>query len=170
MYQTEVKDRMAIASAGDVIQRGDSGYINDMFTVVSDDVVVGGFVQRKAGGKPNEIVGASGVAITGQVVGVVEKNVYFAGNTPSVSIPKGQTISVLVKGKIAIETENNCNVGDYVFLQKSNGALVFSADKMLKDDHVFTGFSVVEGNDTGEEGIIIISSAYDTIAEKSYIE
>lgn len=174
MVQQTVRPFLALGNAGEVARNSANVENYTIECIVADEhVVVGGFVQRKTDGTAeNEVIGASGQPITGDILGVVRKNQYYAGASNSDMLPVGAYIQVQQEGTIFIECENDCKAGDRVYLQKDNGALIFDSEKKLyKDGCVFTGFVVEIGNNTGGEGIIAITSTKAGILpEKSYIE
>lgn len=130
--------------------------------VAADNTVcVGCFVQRKQNPtQENEVVGASGVAITGQIVGVAVKDRYISscGVNAVNTFNPGDYVAVLTSGSIFIEVEVQAKAGQYVFLKNDTGALVFD-NKMVKADHTYTGFIVTIGNSANEDGIIEITTS-----------
>lgn len=155
MLQTQVLGTQALGSAGQ-IYKSEHSFFNPVERVAISDVTVGTFVQ--AGTLENEVIGASGSAITASIVGVVVKNqlTNSIGNTDV--IPKGNNITVLTEGNIFIETSAIATQGDYVFLKTADGTLAFASTPTLAD-HTYTGFRVDIGNGTATAGIIGITSS-----------
>lgn len=159
-FQKQVNKSQALGSAGQ-ISKAFHNYCNTFSAVATDEnVCVGCFVQ--AGAKDGEVVGASGQAITANILGVVVKDKYISSNgTEAVHIyRKGDNVTILNAGNIFIEVETEATQGQYVFLKDANGALAFGDTNTLTD-HTYTGFRVSVGNadpyDT--DGIIEITTA-----------
>lgn len=156
MFQNTIQTTYALGSAGQVT----SPYYNITEAIAAgDDVCVGCFVQTKTGATNElEVIGASGVAISGKILGVVVKNKYISsdGVAAKNTYKKGDGVSVLNSGSIIIETETAATKGQYVFLKDDNGALIFNDANTLAD-HTYTGFRVSRGATGG--GIIEISTA-----------
>lgn len=159
--QRKVYKKMGIGSAG-LIAKGVHNYFVAFEAPVleNDSVCVGCFVQLADDKK--HIVGASGNAITGKIVGVAIKD-HFISATENTHIFKKNDIATYVsKGCVFIETKTPAKTGQYVFLKNADGALVFNDSETLAD-HTFTGFQVVQGTgdvinaDLGFELITILS-------------
>ena len=159
MLQKVTKKNLGFANAGDITRDVNKVVIPAL--AVDDKVCVGCFVQLKDTPKADsviEVVGASGVAITKDIFGVVVKSelIPSLGDTPVHLIPKGNTIGVLTRGFIAIESESEAKVGQYVYLKTDDGSLVFSDDKALAS-HSYTGFRVSRGAKTTDgNGLYIV--------------
>lgn len=159
-FQKSVNKSQALGSAGQ-ISKAFHNYCNTFSAVATDEhVCVGCFVQ--AGTKDGEVKGASGQAITTNILGVVVKDKYISSDgTEAVHIYReGDNVTILNAGNIFIEVEAEASQGQYVFLKDSNGALAFGDTNTLSD-HTYTGFRVSVGNadpyDT--DGIIEITTA-----------
>lgn len=169
-FQTQSYQKQALGSAGQ-ISKSFHSFCNTVTGVVADaNVCVGCFVQSKTGATDeNEVIGASGVAISGKILGVVVKDHYISSsNASAVHIyNKGDNIEILNAGSIFIETESTAKKGQYVFLKTADGSLVFD-DKIVKADHTYTGFIVSKGQAEASDGIIEITTAQaytvDTVA------
>lgn len=169
-FQTQSYQKQALGSAGQ-ISKSFHSFCNTVTGVVADtNVCVGCFVQSKTGATDeNEVIGASGAAISGKILGVVVKDHYIASaNASAVHIYNiGDNVEILNAGSIFIETESTAKKGQYVFLKTADGSLAFD-DKMVKADHTYTGFIVSKGQAEASEGIIEITSAQaytvDTVA------
>ena len=84
------------------------------------NVVVGGFVQSKSSPtNENEVIGASGQAITGDILGVVVRDIQVnTGNsTATLALEKGDNCTILNEGSIFIATSAVAAKGQYVFLK-----------------------------------------------------
>lgn len=168
-FQTQAYKKQALGSAGQ-ISKNFNGLLNVVPGVASDDkVIIGGFVQSKTNAtNENEVISASGSAITGKILGLVVKDRYISSaNTSSViNYNKGDNVAILNSGSAFIEVNGVAKKGQYVFLKNSDGSLVFD-NKMVKADHTYTGFIVSIGNESGK-GIIEITTAQaytiDTVA------
>lgn len=163
MLQSKVRDKLALASAGEVLKGEHSDYLQDYGIVADDNVCVGCFVQSNTSPKnENEVIGASGVAITGKILGVVQKTKMITNSsTPRITFNKGDNIPYVIQGVVCIETETPCKKGQYVFLKTADGALAFD-DTDTKSDHTYTGWRVFIGTgsavdtDVGHDIIAII--------------
>lgn len=160
-FQTQSYQKQALGSAGQ-ISKSFHSFCNTVTGVVADaNVCVGCFVQSKTSATDeNEVIGASGQAITGKILGVVVKDHYIASaNASAVHVyNKGDNVEILNAGSIFIETENAAKKGQYVFLKTADGSLVFD-DAMTKADHTYTGFMVSKGQAEASDGIIEITTA-----------
>lgn len=167
-FQTQAYKKQALGSAGQISKNFD-GLLNVVPGVTADtNVFVGGFVQSKQDAtNENEVIGASGVAITGKILGVVVKDHYIASTNTVISYNKPDDVAILNAGSVFIKTKSTAKKGQYVFLKNSDGSLVFD-NKMVKADHTYTGFIVSIGQDSASEGIIEITTAQantiDTVA------
>lgn len=168
MFQKVINSTLALGSAGQ-IPTGLHSFCDIKWGVAVDATCVcGGFVQTKQSGAvaQNEVVGASGQAITGEVLGVVLKDSFVSGQSPSALIPQGANLQYITQGNVLIETENPAKQGQYVCLAKSNGALQFTDDisSGTLSDKVFTGWRVFLGtgeNDLG--GAVNTDAGHDII-------
>ncbi|EOI0394272.1 hypothetical protein ACMF0F_001373 [Campylobacter jejuni] len=161
-FQTQSYQKQALGSAGQVSKSFHS-FCNTVTGVVADaNVCVGCFVQsiKTDATDENEVIGASGAAISGKILGVVVKDHYISSsNTSAVHIYNlGDNVEILNAGSIFIKTESAAKKGQYVFLKTADGSLVFD-DKMVKADHTYTGFIVSKGQAEASEGIIEITTA-----------
>lgn len=168
-FQTQSYKKQALGSAGQ-ISKSFHSFCNTVTGVVADaNVRVGCFVQSKTGATDeNEVIGASGQAISGKILGVVVKDHYIASaNANAVNIYNKGYVEILNAGGIFIETKNTAKKGQYVFLKTADGSLVFD-DKMVKAGHTYTGFIVSKGQAEAGDGIIEITTAQayavDTVA------
>lgn len=170
-FQTQSYQKQALGSAGQ-ISKSFHSFCNTVTGVVADaNVSVGCFVQSKTAGATdeNEVIGASGAAISGKILGVVVKDHYIASANASAvhTYNLGDNVEILNAGSIFIETEGTAKKGQYVFLKTADGSLVFD-NKMVKADHTYTGFIVSKGQAEASDGIIEITTAQayavDTVA------
>lgn len=169
-FQTQSYQKQALGSAGQ-ISKSFHNFCNIVPGIAADaNVCVGCFVQSKTGATDeNEVIGASGAAISGKILGVVVKDHYIASAYASAVhiYNKGDNVAILNAGSVFIETESTAKKGQYVFLKTADGSLVFD-DKMVKADHTYTGFIVSKGQADDSDGIIEITTAQaytvDTVA------
>ena len=155
MLQSTVLGTMGTGSAGDIV-KGTHSYFNSIQRVVVDDTTsVGEFVQSN--GTANECIGASGKAITGNILGVVVKN-ELRSNGETILCEEGKPTTILETGNILIETSSIVAQDDYVFLKTADGELGFASTKTLAD-HTYTGFRVEVGNATATKGVIEITTS-----------
>lgn len=131
---------MGFAKPGQILKGLHSDFLEFSAPTKDTSVCVGCFVQRSG----DFIVGASGNAITGKIAGIAIANEYFSGVENGNTYPANVNVSFAYQGCIAIETETEANVGQYVFLKNDTGALVFNDSDTLAD-HTYTGFRVVYG-------------------------
>lgn len=155
MLQSTVLQTMPVGVAGE-IYKAEHSFLNTVVRVPTDDVTVGTFVQK--GTLENEVIQASGEAITGAIIGVVVKNELINSISDTNVYPKGKPVTVLQEGNIFIETSAIATQGDYVFLKTADGELAFASTPTLAD-HTYTGFRVDIGNATATSGIIGITSS-----------
>ena len=155
MLQTQVLATQPLGSAGQ-IYKAEHSFLNTVERVAIAVISVGHFVQ--AGTLENEVIQASGVAITAGIVGVAVKNQLRNSIGDTDVILKGNNLTVLTEGNIFIATSLVANQGDYVFLKTADGTLAFASTPTLAD-HTYTGFRVDIGNATATAGLIGITSS-----------
>lgn len=160
-FQTQVKASQALGNVGQ-ISKAHHSFLNVIPAIAADDFVkVGSFVQSSSTAtNENEVVGASGKAISGSILGVVVRDsLKVAGDsTPTLEVKKGENCAVLNEGSIFIETSLQAKKGQYVFLKTDDGTLAFD-NTATKASHTYTGFRVSKGNDTATAGLIEITTA-----------
>lgn len=161
-FQTQVKASQALGNVGQ-ISKAHHSFLNVIPAIAADDFVkVGSFVQSSSTAtNENEVVGASGKAISGSILGVVVRDsLKVAGDsTPTLEVKKGENCAVLNEGSIFIEVNNvQAAKGKYVFLQTTDGALGFF-DTNTQAGYTYTGFRVSKGHNTTSAGIIEITTA-----------
>lgn len=160
MFQSSVGNIQALGNAGQV-SKANHSFCNIVAVLAADDnVAVGSFVQAKSNAtNENEVVGASGQAITGEILGVVVRDSLknSGGVSATLSVAKGEPCQVLNEGSIFIECDGAVAKGSYVFLKESDGSLAFDTSS-TKSDYAYTGFRVSKGNASGK-GIIEITTA-----------
>ncbi|MBR2148810.1 MAG: hypothetical protein IKB70_14235 [Bacilli bacterium] len=161
-FQKTVNKTQALGSAGQ-ISKAFHNYCNTFSAIAGDEnVCVGCFVQ--AGTNDGEVVGASGQAITANILGVVVKDKYISSDgTEAVHIYReGDNVTILNAGNIFIEVEAEASQGQYVHLSKDAGALSFDDEiDTTGATKVYTGFRVSVGNSDpyDTDGIIEITTA-----------
>lgn len=160
-FQKTINKAQALGSAGQ-ISKAFHNYCNTFSAVATDDKVsVGCFVQ--VGANDGEVKGASGVAVTGKILGVVVKDKYISScGTEAVNTYKvGDNVTILNAGNIFIEVESEAKVGQYVHLVKATGALSFDDNIDNGGTKTYTGFRVSVGNAApyATNGIIEITTA-----------
>ena len=161
-FQTQAYSKQALGSAGE-ISKAFHSFCNVETVVAADEkCCVGCFVQtktRSTNENENEVIGASGVEISGNVVGVVVKANYTNSEKTTHIYKKGDNLSVITAGSVFIEVDNaKVEKGKFVFLKNDTGKLIFD-DKMVKADHTFTGWVVSKGNAEAKDGVIEITTA-----------
>ena len=160
-FQKQVNANQALGNVGQ-ISKAHHSFLNVIPAIAADEFVkVGSFVQSKTSAtNENEVVGASGKAITGSILGVVVRDsLKVAGDsTPTLEIKKGENCAVLNEGSIFIETSLQAKKGQYVFLKTDDGTLAFD-NTATKASYTYTGFRVSKGNDTATAGLIEITTA-----------
>lgn len=161
-FQTQVKASQALGNVGQ-ISKAHHSFLNVIPAIAADDFVkVGSFVQSSSTAtNENEVVGASGKAISGSILGVVVRDsLKVAGDsTPTLEVKKGENCAVLNEGSIFIEVNNvQAAKGKYVFLQTTDGALGFF-DTNTQAGYTYTGFRVSKGHNTTSAGLIEITTA-----------
>ena len=160
-FQKQVNLNQALGNVGQ-ISKAHHSFCNVISAIAADENVrVGSFVQSSAAAtNENEVVGASGKAISGSILGVVVRDsLKVAGDsTATLAVKKGENCAVLNEGSIFIETSLQAKKGQYVFLKDADGTLAFD-DTATKASHTYTGFRVSKGNETAARGVIEITTA-----------
>ena len=160
-FQTQVNLKQALGNVGQ-ISKAHHSFCNVIPAIAADEFVkVGSFVQSKTSPtNENEVIGASGKAISGSILGVVVRDsLKVAGDsTATLAVKKGENCAVLNEGSIFIETSLQAKKGQYVFLKTDNGTLAFY-DTNSQSNYTYTGFRVSKGNETAARGIIEITTA-----------
>ena len=159
-FQKQVNANQALGNVGQ-ISKAHHSFLNVIPAIAADENVrVGSFVQSKTSPtNENEVIGASGVAISGSILGVVVRDsLKVAGDsTATLAVKKGENCAVLNEGSIFIETSLQAKKGQYVFLKDADGTLAFD-DTATKTSHTYTGFRVSKGNETAARGVIEITT------------
>ena len=160
-FQKQVNLNQALGNVGQ-ISKAYHSFCNVIPAIAADENVrVGSFVQSKTSPtNENEVIGASGVAISGSILGVVVRDsLKVAGDsTATLAVKKGENCAVLNEGSIFIETSLQAKKGQYVFLKDDDGTLAFD-NTATKESHTYTGFRVSKGNETADRGVIEITTA-----------
>ena len=160
-FQKQVNANQALGNVGQ-ISKAHHSFLNVIPAIAADEFVkVGSFVQSKTTAtNENEVIGASGKAITGSILGVVVRDsLKVAGDsTATLAVKKGENCAILTEGSIFIETSLQAKKGQYVFLKTADGSLGFY-NASTQNDYTYTGFRVSKGNETAARGIIEITTA-----------
>ena len=160
-FQKQVNLNQALGNVGQ-ISKAYHSFCNVIPAIAADEFVkVGSFVQSKTSPtNENEVIGASGKAISGSILGVVVRDSLkvAADSTATLAVKKGENCAVLTEGSIFIETSLQAKKGQYVFLKDDDGTLAFD-NSATKTSHTYTGFRVSKGNDTATAGLIEITTA-----------
>lgn len=160
-FQKQVNLNQALGNVGQ-ISKAHHSFCNVIPAIAADDFVkVGSFVQSSTSAtNENEVIGASGKAISGSILGVVVRDsLKVAGDsTPTLAVKKGENCAILTEGSIFIETSLQAKKGQYVFLKTADGSLGFY-NTSTQNDYTYTGFRVSKGNDTATAGLIEITTA-----------
>ena len=160
-FQKQVNLNQALGNVGQ-ISKAHHSFCNVIPAIAADEFVkVGSFVQSSATAtNENEVIGASGKAISGSILGVVVRDsLKVAGDsTATLAVKKGENCAVLNEGSIFIETSLQAKKGQYVFLKTDDGTLAFD-NSATKASYTYTGFRVSKGNETAARGVIEITTA-----------
>ena len=160
-FQKQVNLKQALGNVGQ-ISKAHHSFCNVIPAIAADEnVSVGSFVQSKTSPtNENEVIGASGVAITGSILGVVVRDsLKVAGDsTATLAVKKGENCAILTEGSIFIEVNAQAAKGKYVFLKTADGSLGFF-DTTTESNYTYTGFRVSKGNETAARGVIEITTA-----------
>ena len=160
-FQKQVNLKQALGNVGQ-ISKAHHSFCNVIPAIAADENVrVGSFVQSKTSPtNENEVIGASGVAISGSILGVVVRDsLKVAGDsTATLAVKKGENCAVLNEGSIFIEVNAIAKKGQYVFLKTDDGTLAFD-NSATKASYTYTGFRVSKGNETDARGVIEITTA-----------
>ena len=160
-FQKQVNANQALGNVGQ-ISKAHHSFCNVIPAIAADEFVkVGSFVQSKTSPtNENEVIGASGKAISGSILGVVVRDsLKVAGDsTPTLEVKKGENCAILTEGSIFIEVNAQAAKGKYVFLKTADGSLGFF-DTTTESNYTYTGFRVSKGNETAARGVIEITTA-----------
>ena len=161
-FQKQVNLNQALGNVGQ-ISKANHSFCNVTPAIAADEFVkVGSFVQSKATGatNENEVIGASGKAISGSILGVVVRDSLkvAADSTATLAVKKGENCAILTEGSIFIEVNAIAKKGQYVFLKTADGSLGFY-NTSTQSDYTYTGFRVSKGNDAAAAGLIEITTA-----------
>ena len=160
-FQKQVNANQALGNVGQ-ISKAHHSFLNVIPAIAADDFVkVGSFVQSPtAPTNENEVIGASGKAISGSIVGVVVRDSLkvTGDSTPTLEVKKGENCAILTEGSIFIETNLQAKKGQYVFLKTDDGTLAFY-NTNTQSNYTYTGFRVSKGNETAARGVIEITTA-----------
>lgn len=160
-FQKQVNLNQALGNVGQ-ISKAHHSFCNVIPAIAADEFVkVGSFVQSKtAATNENEVIGASGKAISGSILGVVVRDSLkvTGDSTPTLEVKKGENCAILTEGSIFIEVNAQAAKGKYVFLKTADGSLGFY-DTTTQSDYTYTGFRVSKGHDTTSAGLIEITTA-----------
>ena len=160
-FQKQVNLNQALGNVGQ-ISKAYHSFCNVIPAIAADENVrVGSFVQSKTSPtNENEVIGASGKAISGSILGVVVRDsLKVAGDsTPTLAVKKGENCAILTEGSIFIEVNAQAAKGKYVFLKTADGSLGFY-NASTQSDYTYTGFRVSKGNETAARGVIEITTA-----------
>ena len=160
-FQKQVNANQALGNVGQ-ISKAHHSFLNVIPAIAADEFVkVGSFVQSKtAATNENEVIGASGKAISGSILGVVVRDSLkvTGDSTPTLEVKKGENCAILTEGSIFIEVSVEAKKGKYVMLQTTDGALGFY-DSSTQSGYTYTGFRVSKGNETAARGVIEITTA-----------
>ena len=160
-FQKQVNLNQALGNVGQ-ISKAHHSFCNVIPAIAADEFVkVGSFVQSKTSPtNENEVIGASGKAISGSILGVVVRDSLkvAADSTATLAVKKGENCAVLNEGSIFIEVNAIAKKGQYVFLKTDDGTLAFD-NSATKASYTYTGFRVSKGNETAARGVIEITTA-----------
>ena len=160
-FQKQVNLNQALGNVGQ-ISKAHHSFLNVIPAIAADEFVkVGSFVQSSSTAtNEDEVIGASGKAISGSILGVVVRDsLKVAGDsTPTLAVKKGENCAILTEGSIFIETSLQAKKGQYVFLKTDDGTLAFD-NSATKTSYTYTGFRVSKGHDTTSAGLIEITTA-----------
>ena len=160
-FQKQVNANQALGNVGQ-ISKAHHSFCNVIPAIAADEFVkVGSFVQSKTSPtNENEVIGASGKAITGSILGVVVRDSLkvTGDSTATLEVKKGENCAILTEGSIFIETSLQATKGQYVFLKTDDGTLAFY-NTNTQSNYTYTGFRVSKGNETAARGVIEITTA-----------
>lgn len=124
----------------------------------ADTVTIGGFVWAVTEGKNDDFVKSTG---TGAPLGFAVReitNPLGYNESASKTVPKGFPVSVAVKGDFAVNTATTATVGQSVFAVLADGTIKTGAADDPVEGAVKTDYKVVNINDGGAVGDIIVIS------------
>ena len=160
-FQKQVNANQALGNVGQ-ISKAHHSFLNVIPAIAADDFVkVGSFVQSSSTAtNENEVITASGKAISGSILGVVVRDSLkvTGDSTPTLEIKKGENCAVLTEGSIFIEVNVQAKKGKYVMLKTDDGSLGFY-DTNTQGGYTYTGFRVSKGHETATAGLIEITTA-----------
>ncbi len=151
-FQSEVRDGLGVAVPGTIVEAAECYKLVEHFVTEDENCTVGGFVRK--GSAEGLVVGA---ANTGEVIGVIVKDKFYAGCEEGMSVPKGSTVTVLIFGVMAVNnTSGSAAVFlDDVYVNNTDGTLVFSNTETAPEGASVTHWKVKQGCETG--GIAFIT-------------
>lgn len=124
----------------------------------ADTVTIGGFVWAATADKNDALVKSTG---TGAPLGLAVREITnpLGYNQPaSNTVPKGSPVSVAVKGDFAVITGTTATVGQSVFAVLADGSIKTDTAGVDVEDAIETDYKVVNINDGGAVGDIIVIS------------
>lgn len=124
----------------------------------ADTVTIGGFVWATTVNQNDAFVKSTG---TGAPLGFAVReitNPLGYNESASNTVPKGFPVSVAVKGDFAVVTGTPATVGQSVFAVLADGSIKTNTEGIDVKDVVETDYKVVNINDGGAKGDIIVIS------------
>lgn len=161
--QREVRALQGIGKAG-VISRSHLNFKNVIGAVVTDNnVVSGSFVQLSSDHNDNnttQVKGATGQAITGNILGVAlfDYKPACTNINGAINYEIGDNINVITSGNVFIIFENTCKVGQHLMIKTDDGSLMAS-DTGTDANYIDTGWKIFKTAATAGNNIIEITKA-----------
>lgn len=154
-FQTAVNTYPAKGTAGQIASLNPTSFF-PYNALASASITMGTAVfYNPTTGTVSNALGSSGLlaGIAAQFLDYVN---YDALSEASMTIIKGQPVSILVHGDIFVTAPSAVSCGDYVFASTTTGALTFSSSSTAATGTVLTAFKASNSAASGD--ILIISA------------
>lgn len=147
--QKDINFYQAVGNAGDVVKASHSYLLTEDY-IAGSDCQVGTFVQR--GRVEKEVTQATGVQITGEILGVCLKTNFINSEVATDKYKAGSNVFVLNRGQVYMNFNGATKDGQFIFLKTADGSLVLN-DTSILADHTYTGFRIVAGGNPSATGL-----------------
>lgn len=122
MFQKVIQNSLAVATPGDIVMANDSFKVVKQCIAGDATIEVGTFVRIKA---DDDLVVLGAIGNT-PALGVVVKDKYItACNTPTMLVPEGDGVTILVEGIVAIKAPVEAKANYLVCINDSTGVVEF---------------------------------------------
>lgn len=122
--QSTILTKQAGGYAGQ-ISKSATQYLNTIECVAVSSIDAGTFAQR--GTNEGEATATAGVALSGQVLGVVVKDHFKNGETMGATYTAGDNVCIATRGSVWVSASGSATVGNCVMINDTTGAVTYSA-------------------------------------------